>query len=98
MVRKSLILLLPVGLALSADFAQAQRVLPTLFREQRSISVRDPSQLPRTPIPASPVPSTVSNPQPNLQPFHLSLDEAIRTALQNTVVVRVLTGITATTS
>ncbi len=98
MVRNSLILLLPVCLALSADSAQAQRVLPTLFREQRSISVRDPSQLQRTRIPDSPPPSRVSDPQPDLQPFHLSLDEAIRTALQNTEVVRVLAGVTATTS
>ncbi|GDY09880.1 hypothetical protein LBMAG52_33660 [Planctomycetia bacterium] len=98
MVRKSLILLLTLCLALAADSAQAQRVLPTLFREQRSISVRDPSQLQRTPIPASPVPSKVSDPQPDLQPFHLSLDEAIRTAMRNTEVVRVLAGVTATTS
>jgi len=98
MVRNLLILLLPVCLALSADSAQAQRVLPTLFREQRSISVRDPSQLQRTPIPDSPPPSKVSDQQPDLQPFHLSLDEAIRTAMQNTEVVRVLAGVTATTS
>ncbi len=98
MIRNSLILLLLVCLALSADSAQAQHVLPTLFREQRSISVRDPSQLQRTRIPDSPPPSRVSDPQPDLQPFHLSLDEAIRTALQNTEVVRVLAGVTATTS
>ena len=98
MVRNSLIFLLPVCLALSAESAQAQRVLPALFREQRSISVRDPSQLQRTRIPDSPPPSRVSDPQPDLQPFHLSLDEAIRTALQNTEVVRVLAGVTATTS
>ncbi len=98
MVRKSLILLLPVCLALAADSAQAQRVLPTLFPEQRSISVRDPSQLQRTPIPESPQPSKVSDPQPDLQPFYFSLDEAIRTALQNTEVVRVLAGVTATAS
>ncbi len=98
MVRKSLILLLPFSLALSANLAEAQRVLPTLFPEQRSISVRDPSQLQKARIPDSPPPSKVSDPQPDLQPFHLSLDEAIRTALQNTEVVRVLAGITATTS
>ena len=98
MVRKSLILLLPVCLALVADSAHAQRVLPTLFPEQRSISIRDPSQLQKTRIPDSPPPSKVSDPQPDLQPFYLSLDEAIRTALQNTEVVRVLAGVTATTS
>ena len=98
MVRKSLILLLPVCLALAADSAQAQRVLPTLFPEQRSISIRDPSQLQKARIPDSPPPSKVSDPQPDLQPFYFSLDEAIRTALQNTEVVRVLAGVTATTS
>ena len=98
MLRKALNFLLPVCLALSADLAAAQRVLPTMFPEQRSISIRDPAQLQRTRLPDSPNPSTVSNPQPDLQPLQLSLDEAIRTSLRNMEVVRVLAGITATTS
>ena len=98
MSRKWLLLLLSVGAGLSANSAEAQRVLPTLFREQRSMSIRDPSQLAPARVPESPIPSTVSNPQPDLEPFLLSLDEAIRASLQNMNVVRVLAGITATTS
>ena len=98
MYRQLLILMLVICLMVPAEFAHAQTVLPTFFREQRSISVRDPSQLPRSRIPESPPPSTVSNPQPDLQTVYLSLDEAIRAALGNTEVVRVLTGTTATTS
>ncbi|MES2792297.1 MAG: TolC family protein [Planctomycetota bacterium] len=87
-----------VLLTLSANFAQAQRVFPTLFPEERTIQVRDPSQLPRYQIPNSGPPSTVSNPQPELEPVKLSLDSAIRIALDNSEVVRVLAGTTATTS
>lgn len=93
-----LIVMLATWLSFAAESAEAQRVLPTLFPEQRSISVRDPSQLARTPLPQTPDPSTVSNPQPDLQPLLLSLDEAIRTSLRNMDVVRVLAGVTATSS
>lgn len=85
-------------LALSANFAQAQRIFPTLFPEQRTIQVRDPSELPRYRIPDSPIPSTVTNPQPDLEPVQLSLDNAIRIALDNSEVVRVLAGTSATSS
>ena len=98
MIRKALIFLLTVSTALSANIAAAQRLFPTLFSEQRAISVRDPSQLVRTPLPDSPLPSTVSNLQPELETLSLSLDEAIRTSLQNMNVVRVLSGVTATAS
>lgn len=98
MFRQSLLVLLTVGLALSAESAEAQQVLPTLFPEQRSMSIRDPSQLQRTRIPESPQPSKASNTQPDLPSVYLSLDEAIRTSLGNLDVVRVLAGITATTS
>ncbi len=57
--------------------------------EQRTIDVRDPSQLPKAPIPEMLPPRTVSDPQPNLPEQNLSLDEAIRIALSNSQVVRV---------
>jgi outer membrane protein TolC len=98
MFRRLLIVLLAAWLSLAAKSAEAQRVLPTLFPEQRSISVRDPSRLQRTPLPPSPDPSTVSKPLPDLQPLQLSLDEAIRTSLRNMEVVRVLAGVMATNS
>lgn len=87
-----------VVLALSPRWAYAQRIFPTLFPEQRTIQVRDPSELPRYRIPDSPIPSTVSNPQPELEPVNLSLDEAVRIALDNSEVVRILAGTSATSS
>ena len=90
-----------IALALALQplkFAQAQRVLPTLFPEQRTIQVRDPSQLPRYPLPELPSPQTVSRRDQPLEPVYLSLDEAIRTALRNGEVVRILAGTTAVAS
>jgi outer membrane protein TolC len=68
------------------------------FPEQRSIQVRDPAQLPQAPIPRSTPPRTVTDTQPYTEPWNLSLDEAIRLALVNARVVRVLTGLTAQAS
>lgn len=92
------IISLAIGIALAAKSADAQRLVPTFFPEQRSISVRDPSQLPRSRIPEIPPPSSVSNPKPELQPVELSLDAAIRTSIGNVDVVRVLAGTTAVAS
>jgi outer membrane protein TolC len=97
MTRPALIALL-IGLAGAAEAADPQRLVPTLFPEQRSIGVRDPSQLAPSRIPDSLPPSTVSNPQPELLPIRLSLDEAIRTSIGRVDVVRVLAGTTATAS
>jgi outer membrane protein TolC len=63
-----------------------------LLPEQRSIDYRDPSQLPSARIPASLPPRTVSAPRPETPEWQLSLDEAIRIALENTQVIRVLAG------
>ena len=97
MTRPALIALL-ICLAAAAKSAEAQRLVPTFFPEQRSINVRDPSQLARSRIPDSQPPSTVSNPKPELHPIHVSLDEAIRMSISNVDVVRVLAGTTATNS
>jgi outer membrane protein TolC len=66
--------------------------------EQRSIQVRDPSELVKTRIPDAPPPATVSDPQAELEPRLLSLDEAIRISLANGDVVRVLSGVAAVNS
>jgi len=66
--------------------------------EQRSIQVRDPSELVKTRIPDAPPPATVSDPQNELEPRLLSLDEAIRISLANGDVVRVLSGVVAVNS
>lgn len=97
-VRSAMTVLALGSLALTVNFAQAQRVFPTLFPEERTIKVRDPSQLAPYRIPDMPVPSTVSNPQPELESVKLSLDEAVRIALENSDIVRVLTGTSASSS
>jgi outer membrane protein TolC len=69
-----------------------------IMPEQRTIDVREPSQLPRAPIPEMPRPRTVSDPITNDPERFISLDEAIRIALENSQVVRVLAGVSAVSS
>ena len=96
---RAAITLLALTLALqSSKFAQAQRVLPTLFPEQRTIRVRDPGELPRYSLPNIPPPQTVRRRDEPQEPVFLSLDEAIRTGLRNGQVVRVLAGTSAVAS
>jgi outer membrane protein TolC len=73
-------------------------IFPLLMPEQTSLQIRDPAQMPRVPLPDVPPPPTVADPQKGLSERYLSLDEAIRIGLQNSRVVRVLAGITATSS
>lgn len=84
-------------LAYSAKFAYAQRPFPFIFPEERTIEIRDPSELRPARIPNTPPPPTVSN-REDFPLRQLSLDDAIRTALANSEVVRVLTGTSATSS
>ena len=81
MARPVLITLMICFAMLAAESADAQRLVPTFFPEQRSISIRDPSQLERSRLPDLQPPSTVSNPQPELLSVPLSLDDAIRMSL-----------------
>jgi outer membrane protein TolC len=76
----------------------AERALYIYRPEARSIEVRDPAWLPRVRIPLSSPPRTVSNPQPQTEQWLLSLDEAIRIALANSRVVRILAGTSAVAS
>ncbi|MAT72373.1 MAG: hypothetical protein CMJ58_22955 [Planctomycetaceae bacterium] len=73
-------------------------LLPWIKPEQRSIRVRHPTQFPRVPLPDVPPPPTVSAPQWDAPAWDLSLDEAIRTALSNAEIVRVLAGVAAVSS
>jgi outer membrane protein TolC len=66
--------------------------------EQRTIKVRDVSEFKPAPLPANVPPRTVADPRPETPEWRLSLDEAIRVALENAQVVRILTGTTATSS
>lgn len=94
---------LPLQLALPARFASAQlssseHLLPTYFPEQRTIQIRDPSQLQQYQLPSLPPPPSVTNRTQDLEPIYLTLDDAIRMSLGNTRVVRVLAGSTAVAS
>jgi len=76
----------------------AQGWFDTFLREQRRLEVRNPEQLPRYPLPDAESPPTVRDMRPRRQPWNLSLDEAIRIALENSEVVRVLAGTVAASS
>ncbi len=82
------------GCALSPREAFDNVILP----EQRSIDYRDPAQLPSAHIPDNVPPRTVTNPRPETAEWQLSLDDALRIALENARVIRVLAGTSATTS
>jgi outer membrane protein TolC len=66
--------------------------------EQRSIEVRPPSDLEYAPLPVTPPPPTVTEDYPAYPERTLSLDDAIRTALVNAEVVRVVAGVTVVSS
>jgi outer membrane protein TolC len=77
--------------------ALAQGILGTVLPEQRRMAIRSPSQMPAARLPSVPVPPTVTEPG-RREPLELSLDDAIRIALMNSQVVRVLTGTGAASS
>lgn len=96
---RRLVVLSSLGLLLSTISTGCTQGVPALILpEQRALNVHDPVRLPPAPLPDLPPPATVSNPQPYLRERHLSLDEAIRIALANSRVVRVLAGISAVSS
>ena len=66
--------------------------------EQRTVNYRDPDSLPPARIPPNVAPRTVSSPRPDAEEWSLSLDDAIRIALENSRVVRVLAGTNVTSS
>lgn len=94
---RRLLLMLPIALAGCLPFygAVAHRLI---LPEQRTIQYRDPERLPAAVIPPAPPPRTVSDPGQKVGDWELSLDEAIKIALVNARVVRVLAGLTAITS
>ena len=86
------------SIAVALQFAEAQQPRLFTFPEQRSIQVRDPHELPTASIPDVPVPNTVDDVDAQLEALNISLDEAIRMALERAEVIRVLTGVSASTS
>ncbi|HYW78440.1 MAG TPA: hypothetical protein VE890_02650, partial [Thermoguttaceae bacterium] len=71
---------------------RAQEIWSVILPEQRRMEIRDPSRLPKARLPDVPTPPTVADPQSDRDIHHLSLDEAIATALANSEVIRVLGG------
>ena len=82
------------GCSMTVDEVASNVILP----EQRVVGVRTPEQLPPAVIPDIPAPRTVTQPREGTPEWRLSLDEAIRIGLENARVVRVLAGISATSS
>jgi len=93
---RPLLLLVPVLVCgcLGRSPAVVQQLL---LPEQRQIDKREPQDLPSVRLPAVPPPRTVREPG-QTQTWELSLDEAIRIALVHANVVRVLTGLSASSS
>ncbi len=71
---------------------------PIFLPEQRTIEYREPASFPTAPIPASVSPYTVAKAPPKSAEWQLSLDDAIRIALENARTIRVLAGTTAVAS
>jgi len=88
--------MLATNLLVSSGFSQEpwHCILP----EQRAIQVRTPQQLRRSNLPLSPQPATVSDPQWEATPIYLSLSDVLNISLQNMDVVRILTGVSASTT
>ena len=78
--------------------AQAQRFWPFNMREDHTLDIRHPTELPRAHIPNRPPPPTVATVPQEIPQQYLSLDDAIRIALENSDVVRVLSGVGASSS
>src|SRR5207248_9086863 len=78
----------------SVPAAGQEKIIRILPPHEKTIDMRPDSSFAPTPLPAAPIPATVSFPeaewdQPQV-PF--SLDEAIRVTLANSQVVRILSG------
>jgi outer membrane protein TolC len=73
-------------------------VFPLIKGEQRHIRFHDPDSLPGVYVPPTAPPPTVREPLPDDALRPLPLDEAIRMALSNSVVVRQLAGAVAVSS
>ncbi len=84
--------------ALLLTVAHGQEARRLILPEQRRIEVRHPSAFRQAPLPDVPPPPTVSAQLPQSAIWEISLDEAIRTALANSEVIRILAGTTAVAS
>jgi outer membrane protein TolC len=83
--------------AIQPEQAKAQLWQRAWRPEQRTLDVREPESLPYTPLPSG-LPGTVRRPGETPSVQQLSLDAAIQMSLARSQVVRLLTGVTASTS
>ena len=86
-----------VLLSCSSNSSFAQGPYHLIYPEQRQTEIRESVQFPPVPLPPSSPPPTVAAAEESIRrtQLRLSLDEAIRTALANDRVVRVLAGVSA---
>lgn len=82
----------------SSESAFAQHFVRSVRPEQRTIQIRNPAALPRAAIPGGTSPPTVADLQLGKPPRLLSLDDAIRVALENSQVIRILVGVQSVSS
>ncbi|MDB4561585.1 TolC family protein [bacterium] len=87
-----------VGVFLLLPVSVAEEPWYPILPEQRGLQIRTPGQLLQVAVPQTPRPPTVADPQFDLPPRNLTLNEAINVTLSNSEVVRVLSGVTASTS
>ncbi len=77
-----------------------EKIIRILPPDEKTIDMRPDSSFASAPLPAAPIPATVSSPEAEWDqpqaPF--SLDDAIRVTLANSQVVRILSGVTAVAS
>lgn len=85
-------------LTLVAPRATGDEPWKFILPEQRCIQVRDPSQICRAQIPMVPRPPTILDPRFNSPPRPLSLSDVINISLSNLEVVRVLGGVSASST
>src|SRR6056297_1235892 len=95
-IRALAALLLLVWLSTAAG--QAAEFGPLLLPEQKRLPIRPPDRLPQVSPRAVPPPATVAQPPREIPERPFPLDAAIDLALSNSEVVRVLSGVTASTS
>ncbi len=81
-----------------APIATADEPFQPILPEQRHLDIRNPSELCQVPVPLTPRPATVNDNQFEAPPRFVTLNDAINITLANSTVVRVLGGVTATTS
>ena len=84
--------------SVSEIFAQTVKFPSFILPEQRSIRVRDVEELPRAPLPDFPPPPTIDQLPLALPKRPMTLNEILRMALENSEVVRFVSGAVAGSS